>query len=147
MAKGKVTGGKNGRPTKEEAKAKAETRGRPPVITPIIIAKLEEVFAIGGSDKEACFYADISPATLYNYQNENPLFIERKEALKMRPILKARQTVVKSLDDPDRAFRYLERKVKSEFAQKLEQDHNNPDGNLKTIIINKNYGEPNQSIT
>lgn len=94
--------------------------GRPTIMTPEIISKLEEVFAIGGSDNEACFYAGIGKSTLYNYQQEHPEFVERKEALKERPILKARQTVVKSLDDADMALKYLERKKKDEFSIRTE---------------------------
>lgn len=94
--------------------------GRPTIMTPEIISKLEEVFAIGGSDNEACFYAGIGKSTLYNYQQEHPEFVERKEALKERPILKARQTVVKSLDDADMALKYLERKKKDEFSLRTE---------------------------
>ncbi len=121
--------------------------GRPTKMTPEVIKKLEEAFALDCTDGEACFYADISTQTLYTYQNNVPEFLERKRELKERPFLKARQTIIKNLDQPEHAKWYMERKKKSEFAQKLEQDHNNPDGNLKTIIINKNYGEPNQSIT
>ncbi len=94
--------------------------GRPTIMTPEIISKLEEVFAIGGSDTEACFYADISPQTLYTYQTNNPGFIERKEALKERPILLARRTIVKSLDDPNYAFRYLSKKRKAEFGDTID---------------------------
>lgn len=94
--------------------------GRPTIMTPEIILKLEEVFAIGGSDNEACFYAGIGKSTLYNYQQEHPEFVERKEALKERPVLKARQTVVKSLDIPDMALKYLERKKKDEFSTRSE---------------------------
>lgn len=94
--------------------------GRPAVVTPEVLQKLEEVFALGGSDKEASFYAGISPATLYNYQNEHPEFVERKEALKEKPILKARQALVKGLDDPDRALRFLERRKRDEFAVRTE---------------------------
>lgn len=94
--------------------------GRPTVMTPETINKLEEVFAIGGGDLEACFYAGISHESLYKYQREHPEFTERKEALKERPILKARQTIVKSLDDPINAKWYLERKRKKEFAQRNE---------------------------
>ncbi len=96
--------------------------GRPTVMTTEILNKLEEVFALGGTDKEACFYAGISHQTLYDYQNKNPEFIERKEALKERPILKARQTVVKALDNPSDAQWYLERKAKKEFANRQEYD-------------------------
>jgi len=98
----------------------AEKVGRPNIITPEIISKLEEVFAIGGTDEEACFYADIGKSTLYNYQQDHPEFVERKETLKERPILKARQTIVKGLEDTDNAKWFLERKRKSEFASRQE---------------------------
>lgn len=94
--------------------------GRPTIMTPETISKLEEVFSIGGTDNEACFYAGIGKTTLYNYQQENPEFVERKEALKERPILKARQTIIKGLDDADNAKWFLERKVKNEFSSRQE---------------------------
>lgn len=97
--------------------------GRPTVMTEMVLHKLEEVFAIGGTDKEACFYADIATQTLYKYQEENPEFIERKEALKEKPILKARQTVVKALDNPQDARWYLERKRKKEFSGVIDVKH------------------------
>lgn len=107
--------------------------GRPTVMTPEIINKLEEVFAIGGSDLEACFYADIGKTTLYTYQEEHPEFTERKEMLKERPVLKARQTVVKSLDDPNYAFKYLEKKRKGEFGNALDLTSNGKD--LQPILV------------
>jgi hypothetical protein len=90
-------------------------------MTEATIKKLEEAFAIGASDKEACFYADISHETLYTYQGKHPEFLERKQALKERPVLLARQTVVKAIEtDSDLAFKYLERKRKKEFASRSE---------------------------
>lgn len=95
--------------------------GRPTKMTPETVKKLEEAFAIGASDGEACFYADISKVTLYSYQEKHPEFLNRKEALKERPVLLARQTVVKGLEsNPDLAFKYLERKRKAEFASRQE---------------------------
>lgn len=94
--------------------------GRPTVMTTETLNKLEEVFAIGGTDKEACFYANISHQTLYDYQKDHPEFVERKEALKEKPILKARQTIVKGLEEADNAKWYLERKMKKEFASRSE---------------------------
>lgn len=95
--------------------------GRPTVVTPEALRKLEEAFAIGASDREACFYADIGTTALYEYQDKHPQFAERKAALKERPILLARQTVVKAIEtDSDLAFKYLERKRKNEFAQRTE---------------------------
>lgn len=92
------------------------TAGRPTKMTEATLKKLEEAFAFGSTDEEACFYADISHQTLYNYQKENPDFVERKEALKQRPILQARRTVVNNLDKPEYAFKYLEKKRKDEFG-------------------------------
>jgi hypothetical protein len=95
--------------------------GRPPAIDKIALQKLEEVFALGGTDEEACFYADIGKSTLYDYQNENPEFSERKNLLKQRPILLARQEVVKGLKgNPELALKYLERKKKDEFGLRHE---------------------------
>lgn len=88
-----------------------------------VIAKLEEVFALGGSDLEACFYAGISKDSLYRYQNDNPEFSERKEALKEQPILKARRSVLYGIEaDPELALKFLERRKKSEFSLKSEVD-------------------------
>lgn len=83
--------------------------------------KLEQAFAIGCNDKEACSYAEITEHQLYYYQNEiNKEFAVRKAELKEKPILKAKQTIVKSLDDPTHAKWYLERKVKNEFGNSIE---------------------------
>ncbi len=95
--------------------------GRPTKMTPETVKKLEEAFAIGASDGEACFYADISRQTLTTYQNENPNFLDRKNALKERPVLLARQTVLKAIEsDPLTARWYLERRRKAEFSSRQE---------------------------
>ena len=99
----------------------AHAGGRPTVMTEKVLQKLEEAFAFGCSDLEACLYADIEARTLYYYQEKHPKFIQRKELLKQNPVLRARNTVVKALtDDPDLAMKYLERKVKSEFSLRSE---------------------------
>ena len=94
---------------------------RNPIVTPEAIQKLEEAFSWWCSDLEACLHANIWKSTLYNYQNDNPEFLERKEILKEKTIILARQTVVKSLkDSPDMALKYLERKRKAEFSTRTE---------------------------
>ena len=107
--------------------------GRPTKIDKIVIGKLEEVFALGGNDDEACFYAGIAPETLYYFQKMNPYFAKRKAALKQRPILKARQTVVHALSEPDTARWFLERKRKNEFS--LRTEHSLPDGQALGVVI------------
>jgi hypothetical protein len=97
--------------------------GRPTKLTEDVLKKLEEAFSIGASDKEACFYAGISHQALYNYQEKHPEYVDRKEALKERPVLMARQTVMNNLaTDVDVAKWYLERKRKGEFSAKVEND-------------------------
>lgn len=98
--------------------------GRPTVLTPDVVQKLEHAFSIGATDIEACFYAGISRGTLYNYQKENPDFLDRKEMLKERQVFKARMVIVQALQDGDKnmAKWYLERKRKDEFAtQQINQ--------------------------
>lgn len=95
--------------------------GRPTAMTKEVIGKLEQAFAYGASDKEACFYAGINPDTLYEYQKKHPEFTERKEALKEQPILAARQKVVQEIkNDVKNAQWYLERKRKDEFSNRSE---------------------------
>ena len=97
--------------------------------------KLEQAFAIGCKDSEACAYAEISLDQLYYYTSTvNKEFQVRKDELKLKPILKARQTVVGNLSDPDMAFRYLERRVKDEFASRTENT-GAEGGAIKTYII------------
>lgn len=82
---------------------------------------LEKAFAMGCSDREACIYAGITVDQLYYYTREvNPEFQARKEELKEMPILKAKATITASLDMPEHAKWYLERKRKKEFASRTE---------------------------
>jgi hypothetical protein len=90
-------------------------------MTPEVIARLEEAFAWGCSDIQACLWADIDDRTLYKYQEKNPEFIRRKEALKENPVMLARKTILKGLKaNPDLALKFLERKVKNEFSLRNE---------------------------
>lgn len=82
----------------------------------IVIQKLEEVWAIGGSDAEAAFYAGISKAALSDFINKRPEISERKQSLQEKPVLKARQTIVRNLDQVQTSQWYLERKRPQEFG-------------------------------
>ena len=98
--------------------------GRKTVMTPETIRALEQAFSFGCSDLEACQHAGIGKSTLYDYQKENPKFLERKEMLKEKPALKARSVVIEALNRGDKgvAIWYLERKKKHEFSTRVEQD-------------------------
>ena len=97
-----------GRKTKHQKRY--EFVGRPTKMTPEVLKKLEDAFANDFSDKEACFWANISPKTLYNYQTSNPEFVQRKEELKMSPNLMAKRTVISTLNNPTDAWRWLSRR-------------------------------------
>ena len=102
--------------------AEANKVGRPTVMTPEMIGKLEILFAKGLSDREACQIADINPSTLYDYCNSNPEFAERKELLKEMPRARAKLNVAEAIEEKDIDISkwYLERKAKDEFSAKQE---------------------------
>lgn len=95
---------------------------RPTVMTPEVIAKLEEAYAWGCTDPEACLWADIAPATLYKYQEKHPEFTERKKELQETPIMLSRKNIINALQRGDRetAKWMLERKKKNEFSTRSE---------------------------
>lgn len=97
--------------------------GRPTVMTVDTLQKLEDAFSIGASDREACLIANISSQTLYNFQTENPDYIERKEKLKDMPKYLARANIVEAIKAKNLSVSqwYAERKGKDEFSQRTEQ--------------------------
>ncbi len=97
--------------------------GRPPAIDLATLAKLEEAFSIGATDREACLVANISVSALYHFQDKNPEYIQRKEKLKDMVKYQARYNVAEAVKKGDKNISqwYLERKVKDEFAQRTEQ--------------------------
>lgn len=122
---------------KKKADKKPKNKmGRPPKVKPIVnnrsnagrkwfdgknedavITKLTQVWAIGGTDAEAAYYADISTASISRYLDSHPDISEQKNRLKNKPILKARREVIKGLNkNPDFSLKYLERKLSNEFA-------------------------------
>lgn len=96
--------------------------GRPTKLTPETILLLEQAFSMGCSDLEACVHANIGKTSLYNFQAEHPEFVERKELLKEKLVLKARSVIANALNNKDEntAKWYLEKKKKNEFGNRTE---------------------------
>jgi hypothetical protein len=95
--------------------------GRPTEKTPEILRKIEEAASLDCSIEEMAFFAGIHRATLYRWIIDDTELSDRIEELRQRPVLLARKTVLKSVEeDPDMAMRYLERKRKDEFSTKQE---------------------------
>lgn len=93
----------------------------------LVLAKLEQAFSQGSSDKEACNYAQISVDALYDYQTKKPQFLQQKELWRKKPSLLARTNVVSVMGETredgkptdrslDSSWKYLERKERAEFA-------------------------------
>jgi len=89
-----------------------------------VLSKLETVWALDGTAREAALYADISEGALNRYLAMHPQIRERRDRLKEKPVLQARQSVVKGLEgDPDLALKYLKCKRSDEFSEKIKQEH------------------------
>ena len=108
--------------TKKKDPKDYKKTGRPTIMTPDVVGKLEQAFSLGCSDLEACLYAGISKQALYDYQSRNPSFVDRKAILKENLVLKARSVIAGSLNNKDEntAKWYLERKKKDEFGTRTE---------------------------
>ena len=111
---------KNGRP-KNRSRA-----GRPTIMTPETIQKLEAAFAGAKTDQQACIIANISMATLHNFQNANPEFIERKKLLRQTVGIYAINNMIDEIKTKKNVAVsqwWLERKHKDEFSVKVETEH------------------------
>ena len=96
--------------------------GRPTVMTPEVVSKIEYGFMKGLNVTECCHYADISRQAFYDYLEKNPDFTDRIEELKSNPSTKAKLNVVEAIEngDTDLSKWWLERKNKDEFSLKQE---------------------------
>ena len=120
--------------------------GRPTERNDEINRKIDEAAAIGASIEEIAFYAGVHRATLYRWMENDPELRDRIQELQEKPIIKARQTIVKSLEDPEMALKYLERKRKAEFSLRTEMT--GADGkDLPAPIVSVNRNVPtNDSV-
>lgn len=96
------------------------TMGRPTLLTEEIRSKIDTVAAFGATFEEVAFYIGVHRQTLYRWMADDPDLRYRIEELQEKPVLKARETVVKALSDPAYAFKYLEKKRKKEFGASLD---------------------------
>lgn len=124
------------------------SQGKFTKLTDETIKKLEEIFLLDGTLEEACFFANISKQTLYNWYQENPKIKERMDALRNEPFLKARRTIVENLSNPQYAFEYMKRKKKDEFSERAElTGKEGKDLNPSTEEITKTNNLLNEFLT
>ena len=84
------------------------------------VEALFNVCKIDASVEEMCYHAGITVHQYNHFRETHEKFSDIKDILNKYPDIKARQTVVKSLDNPDHAFKYLEKKRKKEFGNALD---------------------------
>lgn len=108
---------------------------RPTKMTPETVKKLEEAFAYGCTDAEACAYADITKPTLYEYCEKNPEFTDRKETLKNLPTFKAKRIINDALDESDilTAHKVVDRKEGTKVKQEVTGANGGPVENKWTV--------------
>lgn len=84
----------------------------------VVLGLLRQAWSLDCPDCEAAALAGISPSSLSEYLTRNPKIAEEKEALKLKPFLSARNTIIKGIveGDKDTARWYMERKRKREFS-------------------------------
>ena len=97
--------------------------GRPSVRTPDVRDRLLDAFGYGATKGEACAYAGITPPTLDAWLEDEPALQEEVDKKRELVLLRARQAVVKNLDEPNFALRFLERKRPEEFGATQKVHH------------------------
>lgn len=105
-------------------KKKKNKGGRPPVMTPAVVGKVELGFSKGLNKTECAKFAGISRDTLYEYIKENPKFSDRIEELQSHPSMKAKINLADRIEkgDIEASKWYLERKNRDEFSLKQQVD-------------------------
>lgn len=103
---------------KKHSLQRRENEGRPTVMTPEVLAKLEGAFMNAFSDEMSCLYAGISVDALYDYCKKNPQFTKRKEELKITPNLAAQKRLVDDAAGTVSGARWWAERRMTEFMPK-----------------------------
>lgn len=121
----------------------------------IILESLRPYLELGFSRSKACKMVGLNESTLSRWVTADEVLGMRLEGwensinkLVMSNLIDALNAEAADQDDKRKETSkwWAERKMKEDFSQKVEQELSNPDGNLKTIVINK-HASNNQSPT
>lgn len=109
--------------------------GRPTVLTPETITKLEAILKIGGTIQQACGYAEIGESTYHANINTNESFKRKMDSAKYFADIAAKNIVVdKIINDKDLATAkwWLE---KREYATSIKAGVSVDDGEREIKLI------------
>lgn len=88
-----------------------------------VVKKLEQVYQLDCTVDEIAYYLDVSRQTIYNWKIDFPDIFDRLERLRQRPVVLARESVMKGVaNDPKLALEYLKKKKSDEFMDKTNLD-------------------------
>ena len=79
-------------------------------MTDQVLQKLREAFGVLANIEEACYYAQISIQTYYNWKEKYPELFEEIEGIKNNPKLAAKRTIINNLNGVDTAKWLLEKR-------------------------------------
>ena len=117
----------------------------PSKLTPEVRVKLQQAAALDCSIAEMALYCDVSRETIYTWLEKDQELSDEIDRLRERPVLAARQTVVKGVSESySNAMDYLKRKKKLEFSERVENDITS-NGKEITGITGILYQAPNDS--
>jgi hypothetical protein len=105
---------------KVDGRKRKSNAGRPTVMTPEVMRKLEQAFTIDCSIEEACSFAGIGTTSFFEYQRKHPEYTEVVQSYRNRLAIRARQALAKTIDEAKNAQWWLERKRRAEFAMRQE---------------------------
>lgn len=97
--------------------------GRPTVMVPEVVAKLESIYKLDVTDDVACDYAGIDEATLYRHLEKNDVFARNVRSWKKFGRIAAGNVVMDSIvkdKDVVTAKWWLEKKAPKEFGNRPE---------------------------
>jgi len=112
------------RPTKNQAWrtaiSKAVTK-----LTPEVVQKLKESFAIGATIEEACFYAEIRRQTYYNWIKKNPELLDEFDRLRQKLPLAGKKNIAQAIQSGDlfHSRWLLERTQPKDYAETQKLEH------------------------
>lgn len=85
------------RPTRNQAWRTAIGR-KVTKLSPEVVQKLKQAFAIGATVKQACYYAEISERTYYNWVEKNPVLLQEFDAMRERLPLAAKTNIATAIE-------------------------------------------------
>jgi hypothetical protein len=123
--------------TKKKPKSEHKDAGRPTILTPQAVAKLENAFAQGFNITHACGIAEISRDTYYDHIKKNPKFSDKIEWLRSKPYIKSVLEINKAINTGDlpTCRWYAERKGKDEFSLRTELSGKDGSALGQTIVV------------